>query len=190
MPNDPLTPEQCLCTGHSSEMSTSGWSPHPDCPIHSRTSNVQSLLEDLRNDDCLSMQHTAWLEGRAVTEIERLTRERDEARSQRDGAYQASCAMNSRFGDRFTVIEAERDRLRAALERIKVRVEAVPINQRENDEIAVLEIAEDALFGEQSSAEPSADETFCDCPPNCLGPDHTTKLCRAESSEKAKGDEA
>ena len=45
-------------------------------------------------------------------------------------------------------LKAENERLREALERIRARVESVPINQRENDEIAVLEFAEDALGSE------------------------------------------
>ena len=45
-------------------------------------------------------------------------------------------------------LKAENERLREALERIRARVESVPINQRENDEIAVLEFAEDAFGSE------------------------------------------
>ena len=120
------------------------------------TSNDQTLSERLR--DCVKVTFSAGLHGvesdcrqaaeeldRQRAEIERLTRERDEARN---ASLPGSATV-------FAAVEAERDRLRAALEKI------ADFDCRSDEHVGDMKCwscyAREAL-----SSEPSADETAGD----------------------------
>ena len=120
------------------------------------SSNEQTLVERLR--DCVKVTFSAGLHGvesdcreaadeldRQRAEIERLTRERDEARS---ASVPGSAAV-------FAAVEAERDRMRAALEKI------ADFDCRSDEHVGDMKCwscyARDAL-----SSEPSPDETTND----------------------------
>ena len=135
-----------------------------------RTSNEQTLVERLR--DCVKVTFSAGLHGvesdcreaadeldRQRAEIERLTRERDEARS---ASVPGSAAV-------FAAVEAERDRMRAALEKI------ADFDCRSDEHVGDMKCwscyARDAL-----SAEPSSDETKPEPDVGALN----RQLCEAE----------
>ncbi len=121
-------------------------SSQPDIP---RSSNVHSLLEDLRNDDRVSMQHTAWIEERAADELNRQRAEVE--RLQRELKIKTdACEFHRNRGKQEA---AERDQLREALKRIsEPEYNAAVVHDGDTWVEWLQQIAKDALSGKPASA--------------------------------------
>lgn len=113
-------------------------------------SNLVSRLRLAEEAHCRQKALSSSLLGEAADEIERLRVLLGDSRPSIDKAADADCVCGN----------------------------ATQLCKHCSPHRALRQRIDDALSG--SDAPPSSQETTCDCPPDCQGPDNTSNLCRAE----------